>query len=808
MKTLCTTIFACILALSLFSQNEKGLTPSSKKNTSSSGTTYAVVIGISDYQDAGIPDLNFADRDAEAFAEWLKSPAGGSLDIDHLRVLINKEATAGKVAAALDWLLEQAKEGDQTIIYFSGHGDVERKTISQPGFLLCWDSPAKVYMGGGTFGLAYFQEIITTLSVQQKAKVLVVTDVCHAGKLAGSQIGGAQITGASLARQYASEIKILSCQPDEFSVEGVQWGGGRGVFSYHLVEGLFGFADQNADRAVTVGELDRYLEEYVTAEAAPQSQVPILLGNKTERLALVNDALLAELKQKKETGLATFGASNNKGLEDDVLSKLDSGIVRKYFAFKRALQENRFFEPVDNCAESLYAELTKVQGLAPLHSSMKRNYAAALQDGAQQELNTMLKTGLTEEVLSGKRSANIYKDYTIWLGRAASLLGETHYIYPALMARKYFFEGKLQKRPQDKREFMHKALQWQADMPHAYVELIHTCSKTEVDSAEYFAQKAMELVPNWVVPRIWLAIYYERALGYQDKAERLLDEAEKLDSSSALVRFSKGNLYAGRHDNQKALIWYQKTMHATSENICFNRALQYLGDTYLKLGQYKEAEDVLIRAVQMDSAYGGTLNRLGKVYWITGKYEESELSFKKEIRLSPNEADRVMAYNELGNLYTQMNRLMDAEVYYLKAIEADSTNINPHFNLALIYMQTNRFEEALAYCQKSIEVEPRMGDSYVLMGTILAKMNRPVEAEQYALKGIQIDPSTITYYTYACLLSIIHKPDEAMVPLEEAFKLGFNDYDWLVKDADLTSLHDHPKWKELTKKYFPDKVKD
>ncbi|MGB3226661.1 MAG: hypothetical protein WBB02_01715, partial [Saprospiraceae bacterium] len=47
--------------------------------------TYAVVVGISDYQDPGIPDLRFADRDAEAFKNYLRSNAGGNLDGDHLK---------------------------------------------------------------------------------------------------------------------------------------------------------------------------------------------------------------------------------------------------------------------------------------------------------------------------------------------------------------------------------------------------------------------------------------------------------------------------------------------------------------------------------------------------------------------------------------------------------------------------------------------------------------------------------------------------------------------------------------------------
>ena len=37
--------------------------------------TFAVVIGISDYQDPKIPDLRYAHRDAEAFALFLTSPS-------------------------------------------------------------------------------------------------------------------------------------------------------------------------------------------------------------------------------------------------------------------------------------------------------------------------------------------------------------------------------------------------------------------------------------------------------------------------------------------------------------------------------------------------------------------------------------------------------------------------------------------------------------------------------------------------------------------------------------------------------------
>ncbi|MEI2696509.1 MAG: caspase family protein [Saprospiraceae bacterium] len=257
-----------------FSQT-KGVSPLSTANSQQSGVnknTYAVVVGISDYQDPGIPDLRFANKDAEAFANFLRSSVGGKLDNDHLKVLINSDATMAQFANALDWLWEVCKEGDLAIIYFSGHGDVEKKSLTQPGFLLCWDAPARVYMAGGAFALPMLQEVVSTLSIQNKAKVIVITDACRSGTLAGSSVGGSQATAANLAKQFGNEIKIMSCQPNEYSIEGEQWGGGRGVFSYNLIDGLYGLADGNKDLSVNLQELSRYLEDHVTTEVAPMKK--------------------------------------------------------------------------------------------------------------------------------------------------------------------------------------------------------------------------------------------------------------------------------------------------------------------------------------------------------------------------------------------------------------------------------------------------------------------------------------------------------------------------------------------------------
>ncbi|TNE56498.1 MAG: caspase family protein [Bacteroidetes bacterium] len=387
-----TTLFLCLLlSASLLTAQEKGVSPAAAPSGAPVGTTYAVVVGISDYQDPGIPDLKYAHRDAEAFAEWLQRPEGGSVPADNIQLLLNENATKGGVAVALWELLTQCGEGDQIIIYFSGHGDVETKTTAQPGYWLCFDAPPAVYVSGGCFNVRDLQDIVSTLSGQNKARVLFISDACHAGKLAGSERGGAQITAANLAKQFAREVKILSCQPDQFSLEGEEWGGGRGCFSYHLTEGLYGLADRNGDNLVTLFELNTYLGERVPEETAPYHQFPIAIGDMTTCLAHVDPQKLARIKAGNIGAVPVEKKIELRGMEASVLESADSLTRTRYHAFLKALNEDRdLLAATDSSANTLFAQLMATEVLKPLHSTLRYKFTAALIDKSQQAINALL----------------------------------------------------------------------------------------------------------------------------------------------------------------------------------------------------------------------------------------------------------------------------------------------------------------------------------------------------------------------------------------------------------------------------------
>jgi tetratricopeptide (TPR) repeat protein len=250
-----------------------------------SGKRWAVVIGISDYQDTRISPLRYASEDARAFYGWLVSPDGGKYAPSNVKLLLNNEATGINIKDTLfDWL-KQAIEEDVVIIYFAGHGSPGSPDSPDNLFLLPYDVD---YDKIATTGFPMW-DIETALKRFIKAKkVIVMADACHSGGV-GSAFDIARRSDRALKlnpissglqnlSQIGDGVAVISASDDrQYSQESQNWGGGHGVFTYFLLEGLKGEADYNSDTHVTLGELIPYLSEQVR-RATRNSQSPTVAG--------------------------------------------------------------------------------------------------------------------------------------------------------------------------------------------------------------------------------------------------------------------------------------------------------------------------------------------------------------------------------------------------------------------------------------------------------------------------------------------------------------------------------------------------
>ena len=275
------------------------------------GVNRALVVGISQYQQ--IHGLEYADKDAEEFSGFLLNNPNWKIVQDHLLLLTNEKAKSGNIITSLTWLLEQSKEGDNVLFYFSGHGDVETAADIDKGFLLTYDCPKNNYITGA-LGVDVLQHIFTEM-LEKGIRIYIVTDACRSGHLAGGAAGATQ-TAKAFSKQWKNETKILSSQPDEVSFEGRQWGNGRGVFSFFLIKGLNGLADLNNDSVVTLSELEQYVGLQV-AEATNYKQQPVFEGASkfSSKISTTDTAGINRYQQwKSGTAMAVFIPKEKAGL--------------------------------------------------------------------------------------------------------------------------------------------------------------------------------------------------------------------------------------------------------------------------------------------------------------------------------------------------------------------------------------------------------------------------------------------------------------------------------------------------------------
>ena len=705
--------FSIVILLLLFGSNLFAQTKGNsgfKIRTAKTSNTFAVVVGISDYQNPEIPDLNYAHRDAQIFADFLKSPAGSNLQESNLRVLINEEATGAAVATAIDWLNESVEENDQAIIYFSGHGDVERKGINQLGFLLCWDSGPKIYMAGGTYSLYYLQTMISSISIQKKAKVLMIADACRSGELAGSSVNGAQLTAANLAQQYENEIKILSCQPDEFSLEGMQWGGGRGAFSFHLIEGLIGKADANQDNVVKLIEIGRYLEDNVSTEVAPLSQIPMIVGARGANVSLVDEISLAALLSKDQDFDDQMDYIASRSNVPQSLELLDSNMHKTYIEFENALSRKEFLVPDSLCADFYYNQLIADQSINSFHPEMTRRYVIALQDDAQQSINSILEEDPNNLYKTQVDFYERFKNFPKLLNRASELLGKQHFNYNSIKAREYLFDGFLlymkyssfeehnTEQGQEILNYYFKSLELEPEMAltHFFISLCYSRILKDSEQSILYAIKASEYAGSWARPYVHLAYFLSKDSKDFETAKLYLDKATEMDSTNALVwkGWTSWHLYQRNFD--EALRVAEKVVALTPQDPF---GWLNIAGINIHVRNYTDAKVALVKTLALDSTQFNAYHYLGMVEGRLGNNDVAELNYLRALEINP---DNKRIRSDFAKFYTDNEMYSKAETQYLEYIKNVDPNANAWFDMAKVSAMNQNLTLALEYLEKSI----------------------------------------------------------------------------------------------------------
>lgn len=117
-----------------------------------------------------------------------------------------------------------------------------------------------------------------------------------------------------------------------------------------------------------------------------------------------------------------------------------------------------------------------------------------------------------------------------------------------------------------------------------------------------------------------------------------------------------------------------------------------------------------------------------------------------------------------------------------------------------------RLEEDLdfeiSFYEDLIKDKPDFVDALVLLGDAYTKKGMYQKGFEADLKLSSLLPKDATvHYNLACDYSLLKDADHCLETLEKAIKLGYRDFRYMEKDADLAYVRQDVRYKELLLKY-------
>ena len=577
-----------------------------------------------------------------------------------------------------------------------------------------------------------------------------------------------------------------------------------------------GLADKNNDGKISLLELQQYLTDKVST-LSDGRQIPLVSGDLSKCVAVVNPTVLAAVKKEQSENYPTLAKVNYKGRVNGYLDTADRNSKELYETFEKNLEEKKLILPKYSNAMYNYRAFEKRNPDNELTYVMKRDLASALNE----KFDSIVAPLLKGETSYSSREQCQY--VSVELDSCLRLLGEQHYMYKNIEARKLYMDA--------------MALTWA------------------------LTESEFNIAVNEKV----------------QKAVDLLEESEKLEPNAAYTISALGTRYYYLYQYKKAFEKFQKYLDLQPNDFY---AKYTLANLFFKLKEYTKAEMLLKTLIDSYPEKGFLYTLLCDVYFDDNNKSESLLWAKKALNFSTTKSegyfDIAVYYQKMKNLdsakyYYELSRAddpadmtidnnigyayllnqnLDSALFYLNRLyKVDSTFPYVNFNLATIdlmqekyYAAMLKFVKVIDYSSSNEEVfitdlelyfnkkyhindvnqfnefrnkvyefniqymsyvsvlycylrEPRLFTIDDKIALIFSRMKSYSEYDGY------------TYYHYACYKALQKNKKEALENLQKSLELGFGNYFMVTSDADLDYIRDTPEFTDLLKKYFPDKAR-
>ncbi len=239
--------------------------------TSSSGAAdrWALIVGIGSFTDPNIEPLHYTASDAQSFAAALLDPKIGGFKADHVRTLMNDDATTKNIKMHLNWLARSAAPDDLVVVYVATHGSSRDLDTVGVNYIITHDTEIGANIDPDSLYATALPmvEISNAIATRVKArKAAIFLDTCYSGNAAVNdpKLIAPGIKNAAPSKQTLSHITQGSGRM-VFAASGTEQESlesdtlKHGFFTYFLVQAL-----QQEGGSTPLSQIFDYTQKHVS----------------------------------------------------------------------------------------------------------------------------------------------------------------------------------------------------------------------------------------------------------------------------------------------------------------------------------------------------------------------------------------------------------------------------------------------------------------------------------------------------------------------------------------------------------------
>jgi protein O-mannosyl-transferase len=689
------------------------------------GQTYALLVGISKYAKPELA-LQFADADASVFGKLLESPRGGSVPSNNVLLLTDEKATTAAVRNGFqDFLKRRAGKNDTVVIVIAGHGTVEVPG-SKNAFILTYDSDPQ-----DLTSTALAVDELQSLFEEQLSKVgrvLLFVDVCKAGT-----VGTIHNTTVNSNVQQLGDIQgdlfgLLASRPREVSLEGPEFGGGHGVFSYYVIKGLEGAADANKDGVVDADELIKYVSD----------QVPMATANKQHPREFGTYDNMMRLSDTRKPGIDVAQwhviLDSRNGGPIYLAGTPQAAPQASQAATDRltsAINAGRILPTDPNNAFTALGDL-KTTAAPEQFQELQNQLRIALENKAQQVLLRYLEGDETPQSRDEFQNGARYMD-------AARMLTEESLF---LEGRQDFFQGRallFDKKFPEAANLLEQAVRIDPGAAYGFNALgIAYLEQAQYDKAIPAFRDAVRRAQHWSYPLHNEALAYVETGDYRS-AIRAYQEAMRLTPQYGYLPYNLGLVYQRLNRRKDAEAAYTK-----AEILAPNSAEPYnaLGTLKASEGKRDEAEKLYQQALQKSPSLLAARHNLALlIVGEQGRGPEAIRLWRQNLTQSP---DYLPSRLSLAGALRSGGDNAQAIEEYRKVLEAKPEYVAARIALADLLAKTGDRDGALDQLRQVTKQDSQDPDLFERIGDLEAARQHPAEARAAYQSALGLKPVRAT----------------------------------------------------------------